>query len=219
MQADIQIGAALGLFAKADALLPAGVDDFGRTTVYAETQYDEALTTSLFLADNGTPRFLEEYELAGRGAIQLLVAEHGDDSFRRRPAIDDVLWAQMKSNGQAQFRFMFPEAHVGAITADYTVIVWWSQAMRTAAERLAQIHAFFSAHPNGSSQDSEFQKLRGQLAKSLAEIAANTKEEFGRPWGLLAMDLASGRQAESSINITGHLLALSAQRDKAIAAP
>jgi hypothetical protein len=53
----------------------------------------------------------------------------------------------------------------------------------------------------------------------LADVAANTKEEFGRPWGLVAMDLATARQADGSITITGPRLALSTERAKAVAAP
>ena len=219
MTADIDVGSALGLFANGETLLPNGIEDFGPTTVYAQLQYDDVLTTSLFLGPGGTPRPLEEYERAGRAAIQLLVREGADDSFRRRPAIDDDLWAKMKSAGQAQFRFMFPAEQAGAITADYGVIVWWSQALRSAAETLAAIHAFLRTHVSPSPDDAEFQQLRGRLAKGLAEVAADTKEEFGRPWGLVAMDLATARQADGSIAITGPRLALSTERAKAVAAP
>jgi len=219
MQADVDVASALGLLAAGETSLRQGVADFGRTTVYAQLEYDDDLTASLFLGPDGKPRPLEEYENAGRGAIQLLVREGADDSFRRRPAMDDDLWAKMKSAGQAQFRFMFPEEQVGAITADYSVIVWWSQALRSAAEPLAAMHAFLKTHPGLSPDEPEYRQLRGQLAKGLAAVAANTKEEFGRPWGLVAMDLATARLADGSITITGPRLALSAKRAKAVAAP
>jgi hypothetical protein len=124
----------------------------------------------------------------------------------------------MKSAGQAQFRFMFPDEQAGAITADYSLIVWWAEALRSAADPLAAIHAFLKTHSNPSPDDTEYQRLRGQLAKSLANVAGNTKEDFGRPWGLLAMDLATGRQAAGSINITGPRLALSTERARTVAA-
>jgi hypothetical protein len=219
MKADLDVGSALGLLAGGATLLPQEIEDFGRTTVYAQLQYDDDLTTSLFLGPGGLPRPLEEYERAGRAAIQLLIHEGADDSFRRRPAVDDDLWAKMKSAGQAQFRFMFPQEHVGAITADYSVIVWWAQALRNAADPLAAMHAFLKMHVNPSPDDADYRRLRGQLAKSLADVAANTKEEFGRPWGLVAMDLATARQADGSITITGPRLALSTERAKAVAAP
>jgi hypothetical protein len=94
-------------------LLPEGAGDFGRTTVYAETQYDDALTTTLFLSADGNPRPVEYYDRAGRNAIKLLVREDGDDAFRRRPAMDDNLWRQMRTSGQPQFALMFPAEQVG----------------------------------------------------------------------------------------------------------
>jgi len=218
MRDNVQVGTALGLLAGASALLPDGVDDFGRTTIYAETQYDDALTTTLFLTADGKPRPVEYYDRAGRNAIKLLVREDGDDAFRRRPAIDDNLWRQMRTSGQPQFALMFPAEQVGAITADYSVIVWWAGAMRSAAERLAEMRAFFNTNPQPSPDDRPFQQLRDKLAEELARVAANTKEDFGRPWGLLAMDLASGRQADAVVIITGPRLALSTQRAKGVAA-
>ena len=41
------------------------------------------------------------------------------------------------------------------------------------------------------------------LASHLAKVAKNTREEFGQPWGLVAMNEASGRRAPASILILG----------------
>jgi hypothetical protein len=214
MRADVAVGAALGLLAGG---IPPGVADFGRTTVFAQTQYDDALTASLFLDNGGRPRPIEEYENAGRGALQLLVPEGGDQAYRRRPAIDDGLWQQMKTTGQPGFARLFPGLNavaVGVITADYTTIMWWSQAMRDTAELLSAMRAQSTANP----ADPQFRRLRADLAKHLKEVAANTREEFGQPWGMVAMDLVSGRRADARIRITGSRLALSAERPRAVAA-
>jgi hypothetical protein len=73
-------------------------------------------------------------------------------------------------------------------------------------------------HAAAVPSDPRFQKLRAGLAKHLKEVAANTREEFGQPWGMVAMDLVSGRRADARIRITGSRLALSAERPMAIAA-
>ncbi|RPI18029.1 MAG: hypothetical protein EHM65_02540, partial [Acidobacteriales bacterium] len=132
MLRSLRIGTALGLWNEQAAGLPTENDDFGRTTVYARTDYDDALTTSLFLDASGDPYPREFYENAGRAALQLLVAEDDQDAVRRKPSMDDDLWRRMKDLGQPGFGQVFPNLPaplVGAIVADYSTIVWWAEAM------------------------------------------------------------------------------------------
>ena len=206
MLRSLRIGTALGLWNEPAAGLPADAGDFGRTTVHARTDYDDALTTSLFLDAGGNPYPQEFYENAGRAALQLLVAEGDQDAVRRKPAIDDDLWRRMKASGQPGFGQLFPNLPaplVGAIVADYSTIVWWAEAMAGASQRLAAMRRFSLLNPTASPQDTEFQALRNDLASHLAKVAKNTREEFGQPWGLVAMNEASGRRAPASILILG----------------
>ncbi len=39
-----------------------------------------------------------------------------------------------------------------------------------------------------------------------------TKGEFGDPWGLVAMDLVSGRRATARVQVTGPIVALALER-------
>ena len=214
----LQIGLALGLVAKDAAVPPAETDDFGRTAVFAETQYDEALATALFLNPDGSPRPVEEYERAGRAALQLTVRADSSSAFRLRPAIDDTLWAEMKDKGQANFRFLFPPEQAPVIAGDFTAITWWAEAMHNAGRCLADIGALLALNPEIRSDDPRFEKLREKLAGRLAGVAGKTREEFGLPWGLVAMDYVSGRQAGAGFAITGPRLTLAGGREKAIAA-
>ncbi len=212
---DLLIGKAIGLFSADEAAAPAGIDDFGRTMVHATTEYDDTLATALFLDSNGDPLPHEFYEEAGRTAIQLLVAEGDQDAIRRKPTIDNGLWAQMKDKGQPGFAQLFPgipAPFLGAITADYSAIIWWADAMRGAGERLQKIRQWFKQHPQAAIDDPDFQKLRQALADHLASVTQNTHEQFGQPWGLLAMNEASGRRAGASILITGPKLVRSKER-------
>ena len=206
MLGSLRIGTALGLWNEQAAGLPTDAGDFGRTTVHARTDYDDALTASLFLDAGGNAYPREFYENAGRAALQLLVAEDDQDAVRRQPAIDDDLWRRMTATGQPGFGQLFPNLPaplVGAIVADYSTIVWWAEAMAGASQRLAAMRRFSFLNPTASPQNTEFQALRNDLASHLAKVAANTREEFGQPWGLVAMHEASGRRAPASILILG----------------
>ena len=206
MLGSLRIGTALGLWNDQAAGLPTDAGDFGRTTVHARTDYDDALTASLFLDAGGRAYPREFYENAGRVALQLLVAEGDQDAVRRKPAIDDDLWRRMKASGQPGFGQLFPNLPaplVGAIVADYSTIVWWAEAMAGASQRLAAMRRFSFLNPTASPQNPEFQALRNDLASHLAKVAANTREVFGQPCGLVAMHEASGRRAPANILILG----------------
>jgi len=215
MEREIRVGAALGLFSGEDATVPAGIDDFGRTMIHATTDYDSGLAAALFVDSNGDPIPQQIYENAGRAAIQLLVSETDPDAIRRKPAIEDDLWNTMKSKGQPGFKAMFPNVPaplLGAITADYTAIMWWADAMAGAGQRLAAMRKWFGQHPKAAVDDPEFQSLRQDLAAHLKKVAATTSEQFGEPWGLIAMDEASNRRAGANILITGPQLVRTSQR-------
>ena len=215
MAHELRVGSALGLFTGDDTALPSGLDDFGRTVIHASTGYDSALAETLFLDSGGQPVPQGAYENAGRAAVQLLVAEGDDDAARRVPAIDDDLWNRMKAQGQPGFAGLFPKAStplLGAITADYSAIIWWAEAMVGAGQLLAAIRKWFGQHPSTSPDNPEFQGLRQALASHLKSVTAKTSELYGEPWGLVAMDQASGRKASATILIAGPKLVRTKQR-------
>jgi hypothetical protein len=221
MTRDLRIGTALGVFSAADTTPPPGMTDFGRTVVHATAAYDKTVTQSLFLDASGAAIPQESYESAGRAAIRLLVAATDDDAVRRKPATNDALWSNMKALGQPGFPSLFPGTptpFVGAITADYTAIMWWAEAMAGASRRLAAIAKWFGAHTSADQHDPQFEKLRQDLAAHLKQVVATTSEEFGEPWGLIAMDQASGRRASASVLIASSQLVRMKQRTLAAAA-
>jgi hypothetical protein len=62
------------------------------------------------------------------------------------------------------------------------------------ARKLAAIRLWLVRNPAAAFDDPDFQKLRQDLAGHLRQVAANTREEFGQPWGLIAMSqLVNGR--------------------------
>ena len=213
MQDELDAAFALGLVDRPGEQRYLGdTGDFGRTLFFAENSYDSNLATALFLTD-GEPKTESEYDRAGRNALALLIREDSPDAFRRRPAMDDSLWSQMREAGQPSFAPLFPDLgalQVQVIAADYTVIVWWADAMSRCASCLAAMRAQIAVDSNPGSP--KFQALRQDLAKHLAAVARTTKEEFGRPWGLVAMDLVSGRRARARAQLMSSRASLSLAR-------
>jgi GrpB-like predicted nucleotidyltransferase (UPF0157 family) len=62
---------------------------------------------------------------------------------------------------------------------------------------------FLKANPNTDPENNQFKALRRGLAEHLKGVASRTREEFGDPWGLVAMDLATARGAKARAQVTG----------------
>lgn len=229
MKNNLDVVETLGLMKKGekDKLL-AGQNNFGSTTLYAETQYDDALATRLFLNPDGTPRSEAEYEKAGRAAIESLVQAEEPDDYRRLPVTDNALWQELTQLGNPNTfktldkikqlklaKKLSMEIIVGGISTDYLVIRWWAQEMRQLGEKLAEVRNFLKDNPKLDPENNDFKALRRSLAKHLKHVASRTKEQFGDPWGLVAMDLATGRAAKAKVQVTGARVAFVRERETA----
>jgi hypothetical protein len=121
--------------------------------------------------------------------------------------------------GPFNFAPLFPDLppeQVQIIASDYSVIVWWADAMSACASRVAAMRTLMAANPDPESP--QFLALRADLAKKLASVASNSVEQFGQPWGLVAMDRVSGCQAAAKVQIAGSRFALLRSRQGALAA-
>jgi hypothetical protein len=215
MADNLDIAEALGLdSADKRAISPREVGDLGVSLLWIETAYDDVLTRMLFLV-NGKPRSEEEYDNAGRAALSRLIRPGEADEYRRRPAVDESIWLKMKSLGQPGFGSLFPglsSLQVEVIRSDYTVIRWWSQTMHRMALELQRVDDFFAANPATDLEGNECKAVRKRLAKMLASVASNVKEQFGDPWGLIAMDIVSGQRADARYRLTNSFVSLDLQR-------
>jgi hypothetical protein len=214
---NLDVFEALGLIKASEKKdLLGGATKFGKTTLFAETSYDDALVNSLFL-NNGSPRSQSEYETAGRKALALLVQSEEEQAFRRKPAIDDTLWKEMSKQGQANFKFIealktLNAAQLGPVNKDYTVIKWWAESMEEMGQSLLEMRKFLDDNAGIDEKNKTFISLRKKLGSKLKQVASNTKSEFGDPWGLVAMDQASGGKASARALITGSGLAVFRER-------
>ena len=218
MKDHLDVFEALGLMSAAEKneILSVAAQ-FGRTTLYSETAYDDALVTRLFL-NNGKARPRSEYESAGRKALALLVQSGEVAAQRRLPATDDQLWKEMTQLGQANFGAIDKLRNLsgdvlGAIRADYSAIRWWAESMQEMGEALAEVRQFISENQGADPLAEPFNGLRKKLGSKLKEVASKTKSEFGDPWGLVAMDLASGGRAAASARLHSPTLAILRERN------
>jgi hypothetical protein len=222
MADELGVAVALGLIGRAESSeLIQGTPQFGRTVAYATAAYNDSLATAFFLQGE-SPRAETEYEDIGRQAMQLVAARNGAaDPVRLRPLQNDDLWKEMKEGGQSKFKAVLPDAtalQIGAVTADYSTIVWWAKTMKETGQALMNVKNFLVKNPGVDPKNADFQKLRSDLAQHLKNVAAESKEEFGRPWGLIAMDLLTGRRSEARVTFTGPVINLTRARPVAASA-
>jgi hypothetical protein len=204
MRNDLLLGVALQLISASKALgmLPAGIRDFGVSTLLAQTTYDDPAMEALFL-DNNQPRNTADYETAGRDAITYLVQKGDEDDYRLLPVTDDGLWIGMNQIGAVQSpqftnlirKYTKAAVAPSIIGVDFLNIVWWSGAMQSCAQKLVAIRSFISRNPGVDPNNHFFLARKKDLAQRLRGVAATTREDFGGPWGLIAMCILATRVA------------------------
>jgi hypothetical protein len=219
MAANLHVLSTMGLISAAqeEQSLALGTD-FGHSTFYISTDYNDALSQGLFLNGDGQPRARSEYKEIGRKAMQLLIEPGSEDDFRLRPLQDDAIWRQVQATGGtlgnlAQlFPALNPDSQIPIIAGDYVLIAWWATTMANMSQSLSAARRFFSTNPPPSSDSPAFAKVQSDLWHQMADVARDTHDRFSDPWGLLAMDLASGQKSVASARLLSSGLALTVER-------
>jgi hypothetical protein len=208
----LNVAQALGLLSSPDVSNKldsvASIGSFGRSSFNVNSSYNDSLSKSLFIDASGQARAQNEYDRIGRFALASLLPEGNDiNNARRLPLTDDKIWNAMRSQGQANVfgglfsNYAFNTNQLADIGADYTLIVWWANAMHDTAVALSSLLGYMAQHPQWDPQDNVFKKLRANLDKTMATVSKNTKDQFAEPWGLLAMDLASGQRSAKGLQL------------------
>lgn len=156
------------------------------------------------------------YENKGREAMAATLPP-GDPTAAARiePLTNDDLWKQMSEGGQTTFPTLFSALNtveVADITADYTIIKWWASAMSNLGQSLSKLLAFLNASGNVDPKNNTFIALRGDLNKKLKAAAQQTHNQFSEPWGLVAMDMASGQRSQTTFLLLCPRVSLSLSR-------
>ena len=210
---------ALGLITKADedARL-SNLNDFGSSTCYISTDYDDSLSQSLYLRADGQPRGIDEFERIGRQALQEVLHANADDGYRLSALVSDAAWQDVKTTGGTLnnlakvFPDLDPETQIPNVAGDYRLIEWWADTMSKLAVTLSASRRFFAQDPPPATNSPAFKKAQDDLWHRMAEVAANTHDRFGDPWGLIAMDLASGQRSQASARIVSPQVTLRVAR-------
>ena len=194
------------------------VSDFGRSTFYIGTDYDDALSQSLYLGPDDQPRGIEEYEQIGRRALRQILHADADDGYRLRSLESDAIWQQVKATGGTVtnlaplFPDLRPDSQIPVIAGDYLLIEWWAKTMSSLGVTLSAAKRFFAQKPTPASNSPEFQRAQADLWHRMAGVASDTHDRFADPWGLIAMDLASGQHSTASAQIVSPGLTLRIDR-------
>ena len=188
---------ALGLETKpvAEANIPKNIDEFGKTTVYAEAGYNNAAFRSLFFAGAALDRGV--YIRAGLQAIQNLVAPGDPDDFRLILANSVAFFDQLEGIGavsgpqfaEACVNQGIPANRVPVVGTDFLNVVFLADAMQSAGQKLQAIDQFLANNPSIDPSHHNFQQLKKQLADALGKVAQQATTDFGGPWGFEAMAL------------------------------
>lgn len=194
---------ALGISLPQGATLPMTSHTFGRTAFYLETGYSDAAVRSLFLQSDGSAKVTDDYESAGRNAMRAVLMRGGVNDVRLQ-ALEDPRWAQVKAafGNLETLAQLFPDVASPAVAdvyGDWFVICNWSSAMAEAARTVAEAYPYFSGNPDPAS--AKFQSLRAELQKQMSSLERATKNRFAEPWGIVALDLVSGRTSAASAEL------------------
>lgn len=193
--------------------LPAGIKDFGDTTVYAEAGYDNKAFRSLFFDENGKLYGREIYTNAGRLAIKCLVQAGDDDAFRLLLATNDALFKALAKIGSVSSGIFaetctnagVPRDNVAVVGTDFVNVAWFADAMQTAGKRLQEIDKFLQKNPNTDPENHDFKQLKKQLADSLGKAADSATVDFGGPWGFETMALLKKSSSKKWILINRYI--------------
>jgi hypothetical protein len=208
----LNVAQALGLLSPLEVGIKlasvARIGSFGRSSLNVNSGYNDSLSKGLFIDASGQARAENEYERIGRLALASLLPD-GDplNEARRLPLTDDKIWNAMRSAGQGNdfgglfSNYAFNTNQLADIFSDYTLIVWWAGAMHDMAVALSSLLGYLAQHPQWDPQDNAFKKLRSSLDQTMAKVSKNTKDQFAEPWGLLAIDLASGHKSTKALQL------------------
>jgi hypothetical protein len=211
IQGFMNLAASLGLISSDDATRKLGAlgprpdqQQYGRSVFFADSGYDDAVFYTLFFDKAGQVRPQAFYEKVGRDAMAATLPPR-DPAHRARllPLTNDEVWQAM-SGGQTTFpalfaRYGFNSVEVADITGDYSIIVWWSSAMRSMGQALASLLACLKNTGMRETTNNTFASLREDLNKKVKAVSQQTHDRFSEPWGLVAMDMASGRRSQTNL--------------------
>ena len=208
----LDVPVALGLLkeGKIAEELGEGIEEYGRSAISIESQYEKARLLALFVKGEKR-RTADDYVEIGREALGRLVREGDKNESIRLLVTDDGLWNALDANPARDLEILEERGIKGA-SPYYRAITGWANAMEDLSEAVAEVTAYIEEKAGvrvlikgpatkPEIKDAKFKDLRKKLKKKMKSAAGKVKATFGEPWGVVAMDLAGGREGEASVRI------------------
>jgi hypothetical protein len=179
---------------------------------YIDVQYGIDQVLQIFYADpvRRVARTQAELDQIGRNTkIALLDRTSGTDSARAMALSSPTIWQAMLDSGNPNnFALIdglagLPSATVGAISADYIDIAWWSDAMqRIPAKLTAVLNALDTSTTANPLLDLAFMARQKELQAVLSGITAKTKSAFGDGWGLAVIQACAAGTGSAQMDLS-----------------
>jgi hypothetical protein len=90
--------------------------------------------------------------------------------------------------------------------------------MSNVAKPLEDLRTYLKNQTVTDPNSNTLSKLRGNLNKQLTAAVEEVHDQFAEPWGLVAMDLASGQKAQAKFLIDSGILKVFLSREKSAVA-
>jgi hypothetical protein len=188
---------------------------FTQNKFYLDAVYDLACVYRLFYQDvhAHTPYLKETLDSIGRQAKRDLLDPSAPNSMPRLVALrNDDTWKAMNECGNVTRFGLIPSLSrlqstaLGAISADWTDIRSWSDAMLSIAPALsALLTAVDQAKSPNPQADPAFLAAHKKLEGVLKQLSENTKSAFGDGWPLAVMyrvaSASSGAQTKPEVKM------------------
>jgi hypothetical protein len=175
-------------------------------------KYNTAETLSLFFVDTGQRqlRSRADIERIGRDAMIALI-DPEDPAGSKRLAVlrDDQIWNAMDSIGNVALFGSIPGLKqlaspvLGAVRADWSGIVWWSDAITQTAPKVADLLTFLDTIPVGDfSSNPEFLAKSKAFQSALGSVARKTHAAFVGGWGVAVVFTLAGNRSDRTMDIS-----------------
>jgi hypothetical protein len=183
----------------------------GASTCTVRVVFNDDACKALFLdpktQNPGRPKY---YVDLGRNALKtLLLPPPGDqtdsDGFRRRVLDSEKIWNQFQGQTtvglvmEQEAGWQLDDPRIPVLAADYSVIVWWADAMSSTADKVADMQTFVKSADSATLETNKvFTAKKADVQKHVMGVVKNCPMSFDQPFGLVALDWAAGPAAVAS---------------------
>ncbi len=181
---------------------------------YLDTKYDQTSVYHFFYqdVDKRTPRAAAELDRIGRDTrLALLDPTEGTFHARKLALNDDPTWDAMNQSGDPSNFRQIPSLQnldpsvVLVISADWSDIRWWSDALQKVTPPLTEVLALLSKLTvTDLTTNPDFMAAREKLKDALAKLTSATHSKFADGWPVAVMNaLCPANDVQVNLSVNG----------------